>query len=165
MWPEMRMKILAHPKGVEPLTPSSPSRSWIECPASRHDAAAGDRPVPPKAAARPMRKRSRTAVFFRGQLSLEDQPCPLSKLCAISNNPTPTSRMTLYFGQRAAELPASSPRSAHVWLENPLAPGHYLRWPPLLGQELGGVKIESRRLMMPGYAARSLVSDGITLPA
>jgi hypothetical protein len=40
-----------------------------------------------------------------------------------------------------------------------------MRWPPLLGQELAGVKIESSRLMMPGYAARSLVSDGITLPA
>jgi hypothetical protein len=40
-----------------------------------------------------------------------------------------------------------------------------LRWPPKLGQELAGVKIESRRLFMPGYAARSLVSDGITLPS
>ncbi len=40
-----------------------------------------------------------------------------------------------------------------------------VRWPPKLGQELAGVKIESRRLMMPGYAARSLVSDGITSPS
>jgi hypothetical protein len=34
-----------------------------------------------------------------------------------------------------------------------------------LRQELAGVKIESRRFMMPGYAARSLVLDGITSPA
>ena len=36
---------------------------------------------------------------------------------------------------------------------------------PEAWQELAGVKIESRRLMMPGYAARSLVSDGITSTA
>ena len=41
----------------------------------------------------------------------------------------------------------------------------HFRWTPKLGQELGGVKIESRRLMMPGYAASSLVSDGITSPS
>jgi hypothetical protein len=40
-----------------------------------------------------------------------------------------------------------------------------MRWTPKLGQELAGVKIESRRLMMPGYSARSLVSDGITSPS
>ena len=36
---------------------------------------------------------------------------------------------------------------------------------PKLGQELAGVKIDFRRLIKPGYAARRLVSDGITLPA
>jgi hypothetical protein len=47
----------------------------------------------------------------------------------------------------------------------PAVPPKQLRWAPKLRQELAGVKIESRRFMMPGYAARSLVLDGITSPA
>lgn len=35
-------------------------------------------------------------------------------------------------------------------------------WTPKLGQKLGRLKRESRRLSFPGYAARSLLLDAIT---
>ncbi len=37
-----------------------------------------------------------------------------------------------------------------------------LWWTPKLGQKLGRLKRESRRLSFPGYAARSLLLDAIT---
>jgi hypothetical protein len=42
------------------------------------------------------------------------------------------------------------PRRASIW------------WTPKLGQKLGRLKRESRRLSFPGYAARSLLLDAIT---
>ena len=62
----------------------------------------------------------------------------------------------------ATELP-SSPGASRI--ESSHHHNRLMRrfwWTPELGQKLGRLKRESRRLSFPGYAARSLLLDAIT---